>query len=350
MSADRPSASIVLVAGDQRERASGALASILGQDGIDDAEVILIDAASRPVPPLDGADHPKVRLIRKEKRPTYGEMRAEGVAQARGDIVAFLEEHCVARPGWLRASVEACSGRWVGAGGEVIARNAGIGTSDAVALMYYGRWRAPAQFEETELSPGHNTAYRREALLPFERDLADMLLSEAVLQWKLGEAGHSLSLDLAIKFEHLNETTLASTSIAVYYWHRCFGVNRAKLMGWSVWMKALRVVASPLVPPVRLLKLLKHVLRDRPADLGMFVHNIFVILTVQSCASAGMAMGLLFGPGDAPARLTDIELDAFRGDRSVTVPWPLSAEEKIDQGKLADLPNLIRMIAVILDV
>src|SRR5688572_16095101 len=114
-----PVISIILVVGGQRVRAGRALASILSQAGIEQAEVILGDAGPADGPPLPRADDARVRLIRFPRTLSFGEMRAEGVRQARGGLVAFLEEHCIALPGWLAATMAALKGPWVGVGGEV---------------------------------------------------------------------------------------------------------------------------------------------------------------------------------------------------------------------------------------
>ena len=141
-----PSVSVVIVPGNQRERAARSLASVLDQDGIERAEVVLLDAANDGSPPLPRSDEAPVRVFARPERGTYGELRAEGARLARAPIVAFLEEHAIGLPGWLAAIEESlASGEYSGAGGEVHPLNPGVGISDAVALMNYARWLPPLE-------------------------------------------------------------------------------------------------------------------------------------------------------------------------------------------------------------
>ncbi len=213
--------SVVLIVGNQRKRAAQALASVLTQNCIEQAEVILIDAANDGSPPLPGSDHPQVRLIRQPQRASYGEMRGEGVRLARGKYVAFLEEHCVALPGWLDAIIHAFNTGWAGVGGEVHTANPGLGISDVVGLMNYSTAsRPPARRSESAALPGHNSAYQRDVLLTFDVELALLLQSEVVLQWKLRQRGYRIGVEPAMKFAHLNETISELWAFLAMSWCR----------------------------------------------------------------------------------------------------------------------------------
>src|SRR3990170_1617045 len=99
-------ASVILVVGDERERSNRALHSILSQERIGEAEVILIDAGKEGTSPLDEADHPSVTTVNMDLAAGFGALKAAGVRRARGGIVIFLEDHAEARPGWLQGALE----------------------------------------------------------------------------------------------------------------------------------------------------------------------------------------------------------------------------------------------------
>ena len=87
-------------------------------------------------PPLPRSDEAPVRTVPLPERGTSGALRAEGARLARAPVVAYLEEHAVALPGWLVAVDEALrSGEYAGASGEIHGLNPGAGISDAVAVM-----------------------------------------------------------------------------------------------------------------------------------------------------------------------------------------------------------------------
>ena len=143
MTKSEPKASVILVVGDERDRSNRALHSILSQERIGEAEVILIDAGKEGTSPLDGADHPSVTTVKMDLSAGFGALKGAGVRRARGAIVIFLEDHAEARPGWLQGALEAAAGPWAAIGAEVHNRNAGVGLSDSLAEINYGLWSPP---------------------------------------------------------------------------------------------------------------------------------------------------------------------------------------------------------------
>lgn len=315
MSESTPAVSVVLIVGDQRARAARALGSVLSQAGIEQAEVILGDAGSAGQPPLPLADDPRVRSLHLSRALSFGEMRAEGVRQARGEMVAFMEEHCMALSGWLAAIMAAGKGPWAGVGGEVHNALPGAGISDAVWLMNYpARWRPPARYGPSKSLPGQNSAYKREVLLALDSDLPSLLQSEILLMWKLVEQGYEIGIDPAIKFRHINETSLRQLGRGYYWMHRSFGHARAQSYRWSWATRLARVLATPLLPWVRLMRYTRLALRDRPDDLRIICRHAPALVIAQYFSALGMAVGYLLGPGDSARQFTQYELDLMRGE------------------------------------
>lgn len=313
-----PILSVILIAGNQRQRAARALQSILTQAQIDSAEVLLIDVPTRAAPRLAGSDHPVVRLVPLPHRLSYGAMRAEAVKLARGAYVASLEEHCIALPGWIEAQLKRIAGgEWAGIGGEVHSLNPGQGISDLLVFMHYPlAWRAPAQFGISPGLPGHNSSYKRSALLQFGDDLPDLLQNETLLIWKLKERNEVLGIDPAMKFQHQNETSVMELAPGYYHMHRNFGVARAKLFHWTGWQRGLRLLSLPLLPLVRFMRYLLRASRENPAELEIVVRHALSIIMLQSITAIGLGVGYLFGPGDSGLKFCETELDLDRGGQA----------------------------------
>src|SRR3972149_2295625 len=107
MSQFEPQLSVIIVVGTRRDRAGRALKSILSQDGMEQAEVILVDTQAAAAP-VAGSDHPGVRP-------------------------------------------------------ETHNAKAGVGSRDAVWLMNPPPpYRPPAGYAQSRNIPGHNSAYRRD--------------------------------------------------------------------------------------------------------------------------------------------------------------------------------------------
>lgn len=310
--ATEPDISVVLVVGNQRARGELCLRNLLDQDGIQRAEIVLIDLGSQGSPPMRGSDSPFVRLVRKDRVEPFGELRAEGARLARGRLVGYIEEHCFAQPGWLTAAFKYLEGRWAAIGGEMHTANPGIGISDAIAFMNYTAWRPPARAGESELLPGQNVFYRRDVLLSFGESLGALLQNEAVLQWELAKSGHLLGIDPDLKFAHANETTLRSICRGYYLWHRCFGESRAEFAGMSLAKRWLRAGATPAVPLVRAGRMLRYLSAHRPYEVWPFLRQLPVVLITQSFAALGTAVGLLLGKGGAELAFSIYETDEPR--------------------------------------
>jgi hypothetical protein len=301
-----PELSVILIAKEQRESAARSLESLVNQRGVERAEILLIDMAAPGTAPLPGADHPSVRALNAEASPN-GELGAMGVHEARGRIVAFLEDHCVVFPGWIEATIDAFDGPWDAVGGEIHSGNPGVGVSDAVALMNHTAWRPPMRRRETVLLPGHNAAYRRDVLLSYGDDLIPLLQSEPLLHWRMAAEGCIAGLDPNIKFYHLNETVLKDIWLGYYLWNRVFGAQRVRFQKWSPLKVALYALATPLVPVVRTAKMLKEIRSEHPQDVEMALLNLPAILVIHTAAALGMAAGYLLGAGDADRRFSDLQ-------------------------------------------
>ncbi len=314
-----PSVSVVIVPGNQRERAARSLASVLDQDGIERAEVVLLDAANDGSPPLPRSDEAPVRVFARPERGTYGELRAEGARLARAPIVAFLEEHAIGLPGWLVAIEESLgSGEYSGAGGEVHPLNPGVGISDAVALMNYARWLPPLeQRGPSSLVVGHNAAYRRDELLSFGDELEYLLSCEVVLQWQLGARGRSFLINPDIRVAHLNETTVSSIVKGYYLWNVTFGAGWARTDEWSSSRRALQALGIPWWVIRRTVDVARTA--RRPEHRRTLLRHLPTVVVAESAAALGLAVGCTRGDTGQTRRFADYELDRDRGPATAFV-------------------------------
>ena len=307
-----PALSIIIVVGNCRRRASLCLQSLLSQRGVERAEIILIDTGDRGSASLVETNRNLIRMNPSLEYDSYGALRAQAAKQAHGKLIAFIEEHCFALPGWVEAVLSHLDGEWAAISGEMHSANPGIGISDAVFLMNYTSWRAPAERQEHDLLPGHNIIYRRQVLLEFGDRLGDLLQAEAMLHQELRRRGHILGLDPAIKFAHANETALPSIARGYYLLHRGYGAVRARHEHWTFTHRLLRALATPLVPFVRVARMW-HALRIKwPGDLPTLRRHFAIILATQTLAAIGLAAGSLFGMGDAGRRFVRHETDEPR--------------------------------------
>lgn len=307
-----PGMSVLLAVGERRDRAVHALASVLAQSAVDRLEVLLLDCAPGDPPPLPGSDHPAVRTVRLPPDVLFSAAKAHGVRIASAPVVAFLEEHCRALPGWAEALIEAHRGPWAGVGAEIRMGNPEVPVSHLVSVLNYHLWLPPARRAEHDMLPGHNASFKRDLLLAYGDELEDLLRAEIVLHGRLRRDGHRLLLEPAARVAHLNESTLGSIVRGRFLWNRCYGPSRARTFGWSAGRRLLYVVATPLIPFYALAKIVRTLSRTRPEALSTVLRWLPLFLAAHLATAAGQAMGLLFGRGDAEARFTLFELNEPR--------------------------------------
>jgi mycofactocin system glycosyltransferase len=102
---DWPSVSVIVPARGRPAQTRACVASLLALDyPTDRLEIIVVDDASDPplAPALAGLP---VRILRQETNIGQSAARNLAAAGARGDLLAFIDNDCVANPGWLRALV-----------------------------------------------------------------------------------------------------------------------------------------------------------------------------------------------------------------------------------------------------
>jgi len=103
----RPVLSAVVFAYRNEDTVVRAVASLVDQDFDEPYEVIVATSGGDRTADVVRQAHPQVRVVESSVRLMPGGARNLGMEVARGEIVAFLEGDCVARPGWIRNRVAA---------------------------------------------------------------------------------------------------------------------------------------------------------------------------------------------------------------------------------------------------
>ena len=314
MTPQAPLLTVVIVVGDEgtRRGLERTIQSLRGQGIIDRIEILIVDCSAPGTPPLKGSDHPSARTVKLPRETTtMAEARAAGVRLARAPLVGFLDEHSCAMAGWAEALVKAHAGPWAGVGGEIYNLSSALGFADPIYLMGHGPWVPPAPKGEIQLLASHDTCYKRDVLLSYGDQLAELLMTEPVLMWKLRADGHKLLCEPEVKSLH-GYTVNPLTWVAFFAWNRCFGYARAKVFGWSWARRLLHALLSPVIPWGRVIRLFVYLVRRHPARLPTFLVGWPVILVAQYSASLGEGVGAVFGKGNADVLFTQTHLRGLR--------------------------------------
>lgn len=187
-------------------------------------------------------------------------LRAIGLNQATGKIVALLEDHAAPSPGWCRAMLEAHRGAEAAIGGAV---ENGVDRllNWAVYLCDFGRYQNPVPAGPAEFLSDSNTSYKRQALEQV-RDQWQQAFHETAVNWALRKRGESLRLDPGmVVYQSRYGLSLAPALRERFVWGRSFAGTRAKDM--SLAQRGVFCGLSFLLPAVLTLRIVRLALNKR---------------------------------------------------------------------------------------
>lgn len=169
-----PLVSVIIPTRDREEILGECLARLLEQTG-PSFEVIVVDSSSTGATQEILDRFPIVRNIRLGDRPWSMVLgRNVGLSHARGEIVAYIDDDCIVRPGWLAAlvkeyedsSVLAAGGRVIYHPWKKVKQGGPVAGLDLTKGSIWAEWdRDIDQTKEVSLLPGGNCSVRKEAAL-----------------------------------------------------------------------------------------------------------------------------------------------------------------------------------------
>ncbi len=298
----------MILATDGLELAEEVLAHLGAQTAAGRIELVLVTPRASVEPTaIEGlTGFHSVRVVEAETRRSLASARAAGVAAAAAPVVAFSETHCFPAPDWAELLIEAHRGPWAAVGAEFENDNPGRAASWANLYVDYGPWVAPARPGPAPDIPGHNSSYKRSLLLEYGDALPELLEAESIIHWDLRAQGQRLYLEPRAKLRHRNITRFPPFVVEHFLNGRCFGAVRSR--NWHPARRALYACAVPLVPVVRLRRLLRDVRRSerRREFMPRALPMMFASLLAHAL---GELTAYAIGPGQAASDLSSYELD-----------------------------------------
>jgi hypothetical protein len=256
---------------------------------------------------------------------------AGGVQSATADVVAVIEDHAFAGPGWARAIIEAHAGSaWVAVGSVIENANPQSGLSWTNLMLGYGWWIDRDSAGEMQDVPSHNGSYRREALAAFGDTLPSRMERFGGLHDRLRAVGGRMYLAGDARVAHVNPSLLRPTARVRFHAGRLYATERAAGARWSIAKRLLYAAAFPLIPFVRLRRLVEDHLAAGRAHHHLFPRVIPALLAALFADAAGQAAGYLRGAGAARDVLAVFEMDRLQHltaiDRRLFSEHPPAAE------------------------
>lgn len=241
---------------------------------------------------------------------TCGDALAAGVRAATGPFVTYAEEHSGFDERWVERLMAAHARGYDAVGFAMENANPATLTSWAHLYGQFGPVVAPVASGESESLAGHHASYRRCVLLEYGALLPTALEDEAALVLDLRARGTRLYIAGDAVSRHVNISRFGAYVRMDYLGQRSFASARATIGRWPPWKRFAYAAAAPLIPLIRLRRVVGHIRRtERP-------HLMPRLLVPISCAMTagawGEMLGYLTGAGDTPIQKAPVELQRDR--------------------------------------
>jgi glycosyltransferase involved in cell wall biosynthesis len=276
------------------------LASLERQAAAHGAEVIVAACGSREYAERIARKFPWVRVIHRAERETVPELRKRGVEEASGEVIAIIEEHCLAAPDWLARALDAHAGGDFGAVGGPVADHAYTRLRDwVVYFIDYNNSLPPWRDREQHELNGANIAYTRAVLLNYREFLSGGYW-EASLHTRLMADGVKFLPAPEMLVHHCGPFDYGYYLRQRYWFSRAYAGARSQHLPTS--RKIVYLVAAPVAPFLLLARMAARVLARR-RQVKKFALSIPLLIPALFAYVAGECMGYLAGPGEALSRV-----------------------------------------------
>lgn len=291
-----PELSVVIASVNGRPYIGACLEALQQQEGDLCAEVIVVDCVGPPVIDfIDGA-YSHVKVITYDERQSVARLRAAGINEAKGAIIALTEDHCIPARNWLQTIVEAHQRRESPAIGGAVDNAATDSLVDWAAFFCeYSNYISPVPLGVVHDLPGPNVSYKRKAL-----EAAIELLAEGyreILLHQYFEAqGLTLWSEPGIVVRHKKHFTLGSFLRERFHYGRWFAGTRSRQV--TLFKRLFYLVFSPVLPLLLTVRLSRRVL-SRGRHFRPFVLSFPILFIFLITWAIGEGVGYAFGPGNS---------------------------------------------------
>lgn len=217
----------------------------------------------------------------------YDRRRAVGLNLSRGHLIAMTEDHAVPAPDWVNQILAVHEQPLDVIGGAI---DNAVDRPLNWALYYcdFGRYGNPLPESDADYVSDVNVTYKR-AVLESVRNLWAEAYQETIVHWALKDQGVSLRLDPRLTvYQHRPEIGFRQAFRERIEWGRVFAETRVATA--SMWQRVFLALMTPLLPPLLLMRLFKHALRQKRT-----AKQIAGILPVAAALLIGWACGEFAG-------------------------------------------------------
>lgn len=291
--------SVVIATGKPWPEVRACLDSLRDQARALDVEILLVDGDGEGLPEAAARTYPNVRRLRRAGASVFA-LRAWGLSEAAGDIVAITEDHCRVPPDWceriLRAHHEHPEAAAIGGAVENAATDHLMDWAN-FALVFSPFLPPIRDGESEEIALQANISYKRRVI---PEDMGRLGMMEFLFNRQLRERGEILVADGRIIVHHDQSHGFLGT-LAMHF-HNGRSIAGFRLPDLSGPGRVARVLSTALLPPFLFYSTLRNVGRKKRLTGGILA-SVPLLAPLVVCHAAGELVGYLMGPGDSPRHI-----------------------------------------------
>jgi hypothetical protein len=228
-------------------------------------------------------------------REHHDELRARGLALARGQIVALIEDVGIPAPDWSVQIMAGHDGTFAGVGGAI---ENGIDRSLNWAVYFcdFLRYQNPLPDGESVIVSDANVAYQRTALESI-RPIWQEVFHESSVNGALRSQGGKVGLEpRAVLYQHRQRLSFGAALKERFVWGRSYAATRAMLAGTQ--RRAFWAAFAPALPALMLTRMTLMAFRKR-RTFPAFLKALPLTTALIASWSLGELCGYVTGRANA---------------------------------------------------
>jgi GT2 family glycosyltransferase len=286
---------VVIASNRDRALLQACLGSLLGQCQRLSAELLVARAGAAAELTSLSKTYPAVRFVPAPADASIPQLRAIGMAQASGDVVALTEDHCIADENWVESLTQSANSDADVVGGGMDNARRSRAVDWAAYFAEYGFFSSdrPEKTDSTPLLTGANVAYKRHVI-------ADVIGWAQDGEWENVAHTRLVARGSMLRFArtaaiYQNQTYSVSGFCADRYEHgRDYA--RKRLVEDPNANRWVLFAASPALPPLLTWRVARAAARGR---WGTFIRALPATVLFLTAWSVGEAVGYLRGPAES---------------------------------------------------
>jgi hypothetical protein len=287
--------SVVIAASGDATSLARCLLSLKEQAGSGDTEVIVASNFNGGAKEEIERQFPFPTYLWLPAETTVPELRAQGAARARGEIIALIEDNCFVDGRWCAEIKKAHLLPNAAIGGAVENDSRERSFDWAVYLSDYGKYMPPLRAGETGALPGNNLSYKRAALERMNESW-EAGIFETFLNEELKRGGQKLYLAPSAIVHHRKSYDPKET--VVRYYHHARGYGGMRRAGAPVLKRLVFIAGSLLLPALLPARIALGALR-KGRQTKAILRSLPHLFVLMASWSLGEFCGYVFGVGSS---------------------------------------------------